>query len=1371
MLSLPYPGLRPFRPDETHIYFGRENHTDDLLVRLEKSRFLAVIGPSGCGKSSLINTGLIPALQLGMLADPGARWQVARMQPRGQPMKNLAQALVESGVSSSVVDSGQESSDTEGFSQWVQHTLERGPLGLKEVLNRHPLAEKTNLLLVVDQFEEIFRYRRMISSDEADAFIALLLGTAGLKTLPVFVIITMRSDFLGDCTVFPGLPEAINSGQFLTPQLTREEIGSAIEGPAQVYGGSVDTDLVTRLLNVIRNGDDQLPVLQHAMMRMWMRALEHQENTQVLDLQEDESPPATLTSAIYDEVGGLQNALSNHADEAFDGLDESGQRIARLMFCALTERMKRQQDIRRPVILAEVADIACVEWQKVAEVADAFRRADRSFLVPPPQSVPHLTPQTELDISHESLIRQWRRMSVWVKEEFEHATIYRRLEERAALWKNGKADFLGDIELNQFTDWRDRSAPSETWAKRYGSQFPLAMEFLDASDKAHLATMLAEKDMREAEELRNRQEAVEKIQARYQRKRNQRILRGIFVTSTLLTIAAIGWLVADKRGDSAVYAHLYERAQSRSMMALDQKQPARALLMALLAGEYLKETSHSDRGQSDVNRLFLKNFQTESGISKVYENQTGTGRVYAVVFSPAGDQVAIAGQDGGSKFGTVSLRDTHGGKELLHLRGHEDAVTAASYSSSGAQLITGSWDGTIRLWDTKTGEQIGPEHAAQCLVDDVQIYEIAPGKQIIYALGRIRDINNKCQYSHSEIWYWEQLDNKVITPRQTLAYESPITGFSIAQEKKLLVVSTQAGELEFHLADNPLEMVYTPDVFISKSDRGLSIVKLAVDTAGTRLAIALQDKSGARKTEAKGQSDIILWNIEDLANIQELAKLRGQTELLTMRFDNDARWLASGGKDAQVLIWDIGSALGALKPTTVFTEHKDWVRSVVFSPDAQYLLSGSGSGRSILWSVEAQKNLYRILKSHEDEVWTLGFAGDSDNSGLLMSGGPEKKLSLWDLSNLDDVSTTKTAKLNHDSSDVHEEAIVGAVFSPQTGVVLTADSGGGSGPIFGWKIKDGSLTRDSSRDLILSFDRTGKISGLALSPDGNYLAFSNRLGELALWRWSDSRWVEENVPAMPDKKITGWGDNLTFSADGSSLAFGVSEVIDKDDSQFTRRKHFVHFLNIPELVLDEATPDSTGEIYSVAYSSPEQNSQMPERLAFAGNKHKVHVWKKDSKGSWVEEYIMSGHVERVNSIAFSPDGKTIASGSRDRDVRLWDTQTGDWIATLVGHEQWVDRVAFSPNGNRLASSGDDHQIFLWNVDFASYPKIACEMSTRNLDQDEWDAFIGQSGEKDWWESILSGVFLVEEPEYLAVCTDYPSGEKKIKGILSTLTSR
>jgi hypothetical protein len=290
--------------------------------------------------------------------------------------------------------------------------------------------------------------------------------------MTIYVVITMRSDFIGDCALFTGLPEAINDSQFLTPRLTRDQYRSAIVKPALVASGQLTPALVNQLLNDLRGEPDQLPVLQHALMRMW---------TQVSD-----SPPErTLTLDDYKAVGGLAGALSKHCDEILNGLNTEQQRIAEVMFRALCERSSEQRDTRRPVQLGEVAAIAGVDVEAVIPVVDAFRGAGRNFLMPP-LPVP-LAAETTLDISHESLIRQWHTLNTWVEAEAESARQYQRLEDVAKRrQQRGGAELWRGVDLENARIWKKREKPTEDWAARYGDSYQLAMAFLEESEaEAH----------------------------------------------------------------------------------------------------------------------------------------------------------------------------------------------------------------------------------------------------------------------------------------------------------------------------------------------------------------------------------------------------------------------------------------------------------------------------------------------------------------------------------------------------------------------------------------------------------------------------------------------------------------------------------------------------------------------------------------------------------------------------------------------------------------------------------------------------------------------------------------------------------------------
>jgi hypothetical protein len=345
----------------------------------------------------------------------------------------------------------------------------------------------------------------------------------------------MRSDFLGDCALFSGLPEAINDSQYLTPRLSREQCRLAISGPARVFGGTVAPALVNRLLNEFGPNPDQLPLLQHALMRMWDSARRDSGEA---------SAGVTIGLAHYERIGGLARAMSDHADEVLDELSIDQRAIAEVMFRRLTERGIGQRDTRAPARLSDVAAVAGVPASAVYPLVDAFRRPDRSFLTPPADISLH--PETLLDIGHESLIRQWQTLGEWVDRETRSAGLYRRLALTSQLWLRGEAALWRNPDLERALKWERDERPTAAWAVRYGSveEFAQAMAFLRESEKVWLdeqarAEQAARREHEQAIALAAQKAEQEKLRAENAALRShKRLLSALFVLLPLLAMVA-----------------------------------------------------------------------------------------------------------------------------------------------------------------------------------------------------------------------------------------------------------------------------------------------------------------------------------------------------------------------------------------------------------------------------------------------------------------------------------------------------------------------------------------------------------------------------------------------------------------------------------------------------------------------------------------------------------------------------------------------------------------------------------------------------------------------------------------------------------------
>jgi len=446
-LVSPFPGLRPFKSHEDAIFFGRHEQVNDMLQRLETCRLLTVVGASGCGKSSLVRAGLLPALHEGLLFGTGSEWKMIKLRPGSNPYPELARALSEALPAP-------RPGDLDEWRSHIQAMLLSGDSGLIRVVNEAGLPQGSNVMVLVDQFEELFRFRSLVCSEDKDtaekqhatyeerntanAFVNLLLETirrqsdsenvSGRRRLmpkhPIFVVLTMRSEFLGHCDAFLGLPEAVSQSQFLTPRMTREQLKDAIVRPLQLFGATPHPALVNRILNDVGTDPDSLPLMQHALLRTWQNAKERSEKQPLKSEQRVE-----LTTTDYEKAGGLLKALSLHADEAYTELGsdpvqgKSYRRIAQQLFLLLCRQTGEGVVVRNPIQVTEAAATAGVSAESIRHVAMAFCKEGRNFITFSSDDQDLRTDNT-LDISHESLIRNWDTFKAWIKTEMKSAADY-----------------------------------------------------------------------------------------------------------------------------------------------------------------------------------------------------------------------------------------------------------------------------------------------------------------------------------------------------------------------------------------------------------------------------------------------------------------------------------------------------------------------------------------------------------------------------------------------------------------------------------------------------------------------------------------------------------------------------------------------------------------------------------------------------------------------------------------------------------------------------------------------------------------------------------------------------------------------------------
>lgn len=885
----PFPGMRAFGVDDQRYFFGRDALIQALETRLRRTPFLAVLGASGSGKSSIVRAGLLPRLQ--------------RDTPTLQPL---------------II--------TPGSDPYSALTV-----ALERVRGAEESGTARRAIVVVDQFEELFT---LCPREKRKPFLDLL-----VKLPPAIpVVLTMRADFWGECAEHAELRRLMQESQELVPPMTGHELRGAIEQQARSANLRFEANLSDKIIEHIGNEPGAMPLLQHALMKLW----ERRHGT-------------WLSSAEYDDLGGVQRAIAETADSIYNAADEDDQARMRTVFVRLTRvddsatggesgRDTRQRVPRNDLVPAGMA----------AEpyLALIQRLTDARLLV---TNVNPATQQEEVEVIHDALIRHWPRLLAWIEEQRDSVALREALSKAAREWK--------------------RRGQNHQWLVHSGSRLKECVELVGRFSG-----------------LFNRVE-VEYLRGCQRQAQRMRWGWGALLCGLLLSVAAVSWLAVkhrreQQRGDTKLQAEQQakEWVQGRQAGVL-------ATLLAMESGARLRPLCQGLLGLFP----FLKHHVTPPGAAlsglrdglmvSTYVQPlipAHSGAIQGLALSPEGSVAATVGSD-------KQLRMFDLGRgTLLHSTALSDVPNAVAFSGKGDRIVVADDRGAISLYDRQRGSLLSTLYEAQAAVFVLAVREelmaagTAEGEVLVFNLdtkalqarlvghqGRVLALVFSASGDQvvsggqdGTLRFWD-LQQKKPKARVVPAHQGAVTSLALLPRGGVIVSGGEDRMVRRWRLDEASQM---PGVW-------------TVPSPVSALAVSREDRVAVGDTE--GTSTIWqlgvrnpLWRFADDAKGKAVAVVSG------LFFSPQGMKLISASTDGLLRVWNTPQqpAVSSLR------DHDGAVTIMEWSPDGRRILTAGADRHLRVYDVNTQATIHD-LQDEEAAAAAAAFAPPGEILTLTRKGG------------------------------------------------------------------------------------------------------------------------------------------------------------------------------------------------------------------------------------------------------------------------------------------------------------------------------------------------------------------------------------------------